>query len=393
MTDGLKERILRSVTLERVVGAYLTLTRRGSALVGLCPFHDDRHPSLSVHVGKQLYKCFACDAGGDLFSFVMRMENCSFPEALRILAHRYGILPGEEAVRNPMKDLPIPKKVPVINSQFSIIEREHARFLSMLSPFRPAMDVLGDTYRRFEVGVAPVQVPFAYDKLGGRLVFPLRNETGKLCGFAGRWIGVGERPADVPKYYNSPTSGLYVKSRFLYALREAADGIRSHGFVYITEGYKDALAMHAAGFSNTVAICGVAFTEEYAGLLAPYTRRLVFLLDADPAGEDSMARLSALWDGRERMEVSRAQLPYGEDPDSLLAHRGLGGMREVIRRCTRVARLETYERLLRSESLLILEQLRLALTVEERMPLLRTLSTLKKRESRVSLILRRNVFC
>lgn len=394
MSDPLRDRISRALSLERVIGHYLPLLRQGSGLVGVCPFHDDRHPSLHVHVGKQFYKCFACGEGGDLFSFVRKMEGCSFPEALAILSRRYGILGDPDlACPSPVPRPPAVREEPAPDPlRARAIRREHEAFLRLLTPFVPPLEPLRETYRRFGVGVAPAQVPFAYTRLAGRMVFPLRDGQGQLCAFAGRWIG-GERPAREPKYYNSPASEVYEKSRYLYALGEAAEGIRRHGFVYVTEGYKDALAMHAAGFPHTVAICGVAFTAGHAESLGAYTRRIVFLLDADRAGEESMARLSAGWAGKDGWTVSRAQLPYGHDPDSLLASRGVEAFREVIVRQTRVARLETYEAALRSGVAALLDQLRLCLVAAERVPFLRALSILKRREARVALRLGRNVVC
>ena len=349
--DSLKERILRVATIEEVVAAYVPLQRSGAGYVGLCPFHADKHPSLHVHPGKQFFKCFACGEGGDLFAFVQKIEGCSFTEAMGKLAKRYSIDSREWTVDNyagkkkrtdgkgttGKRTAGSPDKtanensddqLSVVNSQLSIrtIGAANRLFASLLQPYVPEDEALRETYRLFGVGIAPPEVPADYRKMRSRLIFPIRDEKGGLVAFAARRRTDGEEGA---KYVNSPASPVYSKSRVLYALDLAGEAIRERRFVFVTEGYKDALAMHAAGFTNTVALCGVAFTAGHLRLLAGYTQRIVLLLDADRAGEASMEKIVAMLSRGtgpegERLEpaclfeVSRMQLPYGEDPDSLL---------------------------------------------------------------------------
>ncbi len=346
--DSLKERILRVATIEEVVAAYVPLQRSGAGYVGLCPFHADKHPSLHVHPGKQFFKCFACGEGGDLFAFVQKIEGCSFTEAMGKLAKRYSIDSREWTVDNyagkkkrtdgkgttGKRTAGSPDKtanensddqLSVVNSQLSIrtIGAANRLFASLLQPYVPEDEALRETYRLFGVGIAPPEVPADYRKMRSRLIFPIRDEKGGLVAFAARRRTDGEEGA---KYVNSPASPVYSKSRVLYALDLAGEAIRERRFVFVTEGYKDALAMHAAGFTNTVALCGVAFTAGHLRLLAGYTQRIVLLLDADRAGRgvDGKDRGDALVRDRPGRGAVGAGLFVRSEPDAASLRRGPG---------------------------------------------------------------------
>lgn len=447
--DSLKERLLRVATIEDVVAAYVPLQRSGAGYVGLCPFHADKHPSLHVHLGKQFFKCFACGEGGDLFAFVQKIEGCSFTEAMGKLAKRYSVdsrewtvdnyagkkkrtagkgttgkgtdgkettgegtigkgttgkkTDGKGTVGSPDKTANenSDDQLSVVHSQLSIrtIDAANRLFASLLQPYVPEDEVLRGTYRLFGVGIAPPEVPADYRKMRSRLIFPIRDEKGGLVAFAARRRTDGEEGA---KYVNSPASPVYSKNRVLYALDRAGEAIRERRFVFVTEGYKDALAMHAAGFTNTVALCGVAFTAGHIRLLAGYTQRIVLLLDADGAGEASMEKIVAMLScgtgpEGERLEpaclfeVSRMQLPYGEDPDSLLHGAGLVSFRRQITASLHLALLETYEHRLLRQIAKTVSDLSLCLSCEDRISLLSLLAKQKSRLSRVTVRLGRNV--
>lgn len=289
----------------------------------------------------------------------------------------------------------------VVNSQLSIrtIGAANRLFASLLQPYVPEDEALRETYRLFGVGIAPPEVPADYRKMRSRLIFPIRDEKGGLVAFAARRRTDGEEGA---KYVNSPASPVYSKSRVLYALDLAGEAIRERRFVFVTEGYKDALAMHAAGFTNTVALCGVAFTAGHLRLLAGYTQRIVLLLDADRAGEASMEKIVAMLScgtdpEGERLEpaclfeVSRMQLPYGEDPDSLLHGSGFVSFRRQITASLHLALLETYEHHLLRQIAKTVSDLSLCLSCEDRISLLSLLAKQKSRLSRVTMRLGRNV--
>ena len=399
--DSLKERILRVATIEEVVAAYVPLQRSGAGYVGLCPFHADKHPSLHVHPGKQFFKCFACGEGGDLFAFVQKIEGCSFTEAMGMLAKRYSIDSREWTVDNyaGKKKRTDGKGTTGKRTAGSSIGAANRLFASLLQPYVPEDEALRETYRLFGVGIAPPEVPADYRKMRSRLIFPIRDEKGGLVAFAARRRTDGEEGA---KYVNSPASPVYSKSRVLYALDLAGEAIRERRFVFVTEGYKDALAMHAAGFTNTVALCGVAFTAGHLRLLAGYTQRIVLLLDADRAGEASMEKIVAMLSRGtgpegERLEpaclfeVSRMQLPYGEDPDSLLHGSGFVSFRRQITASLHLALLETYEHRLLRQIAKTVSDLSLCLSCEDRISLLSLLAKQKSRLSRVTMRLGRNV--
>ena len=240
----------------------------------------------------------------------------------------------------------------------------------------PEDEALRETYRLFGVGIAPPEVPADYRKMRSRLIFPIRDEKGGLVAFAARRRTDGEEGA---KYVNSPASPVYSKSRVLYALDLAGEAIRERRFVFVTEGYKDALR-----------------------LLAGYTQRIVLLLDADRAGEASMEKIVAMLSRGtgpegERLEpaclfeVSRMQLPYGEDPDSLLHGSGFVSFRRQITASLHLALLETYEHRLLRQIAKTVSDLSLCLSCEDRISLLSLLAKQKSRLSRVTMRLGRNV--
>lgn len=392
--NNLKEQLLRVVRLEEVVERYLPLGRTGSAshtLVGLCPFHTDRHPSLRVRVDRQYYKCFACGEGGDVFRFVQQIEGIGFREALEKLAAWYGLSAGTNMVLlQPMRrKVQNFKPVAVASpSAIAYLLREHGVMLSCLTGYAPSDTLLADAYRAFEVGMAPSSLPAAYQSLCCRLIFPIRNEAGELVAFAGRYQG--EPHQGVAKYVNSPTTVVYHKEHLLYGLYQAREAILQHGFAYITEGYKDVLAMHAAGFEHTVALCGTALTVHHASLLKHYTRRAVVMLDGDAAGAEG-SRKAAIRLQAAGIAVSYLTLAPGDDPDSLLHRLGKESFVSAIRRLTNICRLETYERELLAQQQALYSNLALALAPEERRRMLRALLPLRRRLGMVTKRLGRNV--
>lgn len=390
---NLKDRIKQVARLEEVVERYLPLKRGGSSaktLVGLCPFHADRHPSLYVNVKEQYYKCFACGEGGDLFKFVQQMEGCDFRTALHKLAAWYG-LPDTgndyRSVKYPPvqpKQQPAPVE-PVSQLYIDNLLRNHQMVLDLLEEYVPEEEILRETYSRFEVGIASYFLPPDYDAFCNRLIFPIRNERGGLVAFAGRYRGETEG-TDIRKYVNSSTSPIYHKSEILYGLYQAQDEIHKHKFVYITEGYKDVLAMHAAGFQNTVALCGTALTEDHAALLSRYTRCAIVMLDGDEAGQTNGFRSARLLSAK-GFSVGRIILEPEQDPDSQLRKMGDTEFTGYIRKATRFSRLEIYETDLLKQIKQLLSDLQLALTTTERADLFARMIPLHKRLGKVTTLL------
>lgn len=298
----------QSHPIEEVAARYATLHRQGNNYKMLCPFHDDHHPSMTIHVGRQFFKCHACGEGGDVFKLVQQFEHCSFGEAIeRLTGTRHDPPAPPDRSRQPTN-----KEILVS----ATIARDNETFLQMLLPYAAGEKQLSSAYLDFEVGMAPHLLPDRWRKFAGRLIFPIRNEEGMLTGFAGRSHTTG------PKYLNSSAGEGFHKDRMLYGIHRAAEIITRTGVVYLVEGYKDALAMHAAGLINTVAIGGTAFTAGQREILARNgVKQVRVVLDGDHAGQNAACRIAAHC-REERWEVVNSRLPSGEDPDSLYCRLG-----------------------------------------------------------------------
>ena len=357
--------------IEEVIGRYVQLTRKGKSLLGLCPFHEDHHPSLVVNQEKQYFTCFACGEKGDVIHFLQKIEGLSFKEAVKklkienvTLKIKSEVKPGVK-LTNPVCET---EKFSIFNSQFSI--EKNLQFFSSLLPAASGDSDLTPTWLDFEVGTSPAMVAGEWKAMRNRLVFPIRDEEGILVGFGARRLT--EAPGS-PKYINSPTSELYRKNELLYGLNIARKAIREKGYAILVEGYKDVLAMHAAGFGNTVALCGTALCDGHIALLKKYTSRVLVMLDADTAGRNASEKAVSLL----RMQGIRAygvELPEGEDPDSLFRlwgkERFIGYLRKKLAEDSP------------SEEALLLERIRIGIQtlsgitdMTERMQALRRLNT------------------
>lgn len=289
--------------IEEVIGRYVQLTRKGKSLLGLCPFHEDHHPSLSVNPEKQYFTCFACGEKGDVIHFLQKIEGVSFGEAVKKLKVENGKMKIKSEVKPEIK----------LTKSVCETEKQNLQFFSSLLPAASGDSDLTPTWLDFGVGTSPAMVVGEWKAMRNRLVFPIRDEEGILVGFGARRLT--EVPGS-PKYINSPTSELYRKNEILYGLHIARKAIREKQYAILVEGYKDVLAMHAAGFSNTVALCGTALCDGHIVLLKKYTSRVLVMLDADTAGRKASEKAVSLL----RMQGIRAygiELPEGEDPDSL----------------------------------------------------------------------------
>lgn len=318
MAQHTVDQIKKSVRIEEVAGRYIKLSRRGKLFTGLCPFHDDHHPSLTVDAQKQTFVCYACGEHGDVIAFVQKAEKCSFAEAMEKLKIENGALKMNKRKEKLVDRNTEAKQFSTFNSQLSI--EKNLQFLSSLFPYACGDSELTPAYLDFEVGVSPAMVPKEWHRMRRRIVFPIRDEMGQLIAFAARRQS-GDNP-DEPKYINTSVDEGYRKSEHLYALHRAKLAIAKEGFAFVVEGYKDAIAMHAAGFRNTVALCGTALCKGHVALLKKYTSQVTVLLDADRAGLKAAAeavailRCGGIW-------AVRGCLPDGEDPDSLFRLQGM----------------------------------------------------------------------
>lgn len=307
-SDELIEEVRSRNDIVDVISGYVRLTKRGSTYFGLCPFHNEKTGSFSVSPNKQMYYCFGCGAGGNVFTFLMQYENFSFPEAMEALAERAGIeLPKQEMSAQAKKEADKRQILLEINKAagkyyYMLLRSEHGKQAYEYFKKRELSDAtmqkfgLGysdkysdDLYRYLrklgyddailkESGLVSIdEVRGGHDKFWNRAMFPIMDVHNKVIGFGGRVMGDGE-----PKYLNSPETKIFDKSRNLYALNFARQTKKPQ--MLLCEGYMDVIALHQAGFDNAVASLGTAFTSGHASLLKRYTKEVYLTFDSDGAG-------------------------------------------------------------------------------------------------------------
>jgi DNA primase len=334
------ERIRSSVSIVDVVQQYVQLRKTGRNWVGLCPFHAERSPSFNVREETGRYKCFGCDASGDLFTFVREIEHLDFVGAVELLAAKAGIQltytsTGQSKERARRKQL--------VEVMAAAVDWYHQRLLTDPAA-RPARDYLrsrglsGDVARQFRIGWAPdawdalskgAGLPAAalrdvglafenrrgnlQDSFRARVLFPIFDEQGDPVALGGRVLPGSDDPA---KYKNSPETPIYTKSRTLYGLNWAKASIVAADQAIVCEGYTDVIGFHRSGVPRAVATCGTAFTEEHVRLLKKYASRVVLAFDADAAGQGAAERFYE-WEQKYQVEVSVARFPGGKDPGDL----------------------------------------------------------------------------
>ncbi len=339
------EEIRARVNIADLIGRYVHLKPRGSRYVGICPFHPDKSPSLTVSPEKGLYHCFGCGEGGDVFRFLMAIERIEFPEAVRRLAEEAGVplqrSEGGTGQRERLRAL-LERVARFFEGKLSEpVGRRALRYL------REARGFTEETVRRFRLGYAPpgdlVLQTFLSElpelqTLGlvlegergrwsffrDRVIFPLLDAQGRVVGFAGRALRDEE-----PKYLNTRATPLFEKGHLLYGLAQARNGLAQRGFALLVEGYTDVIAAHQHGFTNAVASMGTAFTPQQARLLRRFVPKVLLAYDRDAAGRAATLRgVAQLL--RAGLEVEVVVLPPGEDPDGLLRRGGPEAFREFL---------------------------------------------------------------
>ncbi len=353
--DGLVNEIKRRLSIIDLIESYTSVKKTGRGYVGLCPFHDDRNPSMHIDEEKGLFHCFSCGAGGDILGFYMRYNNTTFPEALQELAKRANI-PIE-------KTAPRAKGSSAAGALFkinSIVSKYYQKTLEESARGKPALEYIAkrgiprDVATEFGLGYAPEgwdnlakfltkhKAPLGlaervgllvrrnsgdghYDRFRGRLMFPIVNVDGKVIGFGGRVIdGEGE-----PKYINSPESEIYHKRSSFYGLDKSRDHIRRARRAIIVEGYMDFLSVYVSGIKNVVATLGTALTRDHVGVLKRYTDRYVVIFDGDESGIKAAVRSLDVF-LEEGLLPNVVILPEGTDPDSFLSERGKDALLSLI---------------------------------------------------------------
>ena len=346
-----KQLIIDTARIDEVVQDFVHLRRKGSAFVGLCPFHKDRHPSFIVTPSKNICKCFACGAGGTPVSFIMKILNCSFVEALRYLAQKYNIpvpereMTEEEEQRQSEREaLYLANEVAAKFFTEQLLSSEEG--LDIALPYFTQRGVRSEAIQTFGLGYSPgdrralakyveahgydmesfVATGLLYapsegrpsaDRYHERVIFPIYNVGGRVVGFGGRTM----RKADkIAKYINSPESIIYDKSRELYGLYQAKRAIAQLDQSIIVEGYLDVISMHQVGIENVVATSGTALTENQIQLLRRFSRNVLVLFDGDEAGVKAALRSIDMLLA-EGMQIKLLVLPDGEDPDEFVSKR------------------------------------------------------------------------
>ena len=328
-----------------VIDSYLNLQKSGASYKAACPFHKEKTPSFMVNPQRQIFHCFGCSEGGDLYKFVMLYEGIDFAAAVTMLAKRGGITieyekgtggPGEDksALYDLMDEVSNFYRRVLVESSAGERAREYLA----------ARELTEETLKDFLIGCAPDRwdailtwarkhertnkdleevglilkstKPGAagryYDRFRNRIIFPISNDRGNVVAFGARVMD-----DSLPKYINSPETPIYSKSNVLYGLNFSKKGIREKGFVVIVEGYLDVIVPYQYGVNNLVATSGTALTSRQVSLLKKYTKSAVMLFDADQAGEAASLRgLDILLE--HDMEVKISTLPKGEDPDSFV---------------------------------------------------------------------------
>lgn len=354
------DRIRGSLDIADVIGSYIQVKRVGATAKALCPFHKEKTPSFHINPARQAFHCFGCGVGGDVFKFVMLYENVDFPTALRLMASRAGVALEFDEDRTGAK-----RNGPAKDDLFKANEEASRRYLRELlqSPeAEPARAYLKrrmletDVWKEWGIGYAPEGWGFLsdsagplggagkkvleaagllsssekghlYDRFRGRVMFTIRDELGRAVGFSGRVLKVDDKAGG--KYVNTPETALFRKSRLLFGLDKARRDILDKREAILCEGQIDCIRCHLAGFRQTVASQGTAFTEEHARLLKRYADKAVIVLDADAAGRKAALRTAELLI-EEGLAVSLAALPPGEDPDSLIIKGGAEAFGTVL---------------------------------------------------------------
>ena len=352
-SDDVIEEIRSKNDIVDVISGYVKLQRKGSSYFGLCPFHNEKSPSFSVTPSKQMYYCFGCGAGGNVYTFVMQYENYDFVEAVKFLADRAGVeLPEESNSEENRRSSNLRKTLLEINKKaaYFYVYKLRQPDGRIGYEYLTGRALSPDTIRHFGLGYAGKyrdelyrylkkegysdevlresglisydEKRGIYDKFFNRVMFPIMDVNSRVIGFGGRVMGEGE-----PKYLNSPETKVFEKSRNLYGLNLARSSRAS--YMIICEGYMDVIAMHQAGFSNAVASLGTAFTSGHASLLKRYTEEVLLCYDSDNAGVKAALRAIPICKSAGlRVKVINMQ-PY-KDPDEFIKNLGQEAFQERI---------------------------------------------------------------
>ena len=360
--------VKQQADIVKVIEGYIRLRKAGAQnYSGLCPFHKEKSPSFSVHAVRQFYHCFGCQASGDVFSFVGKIENVGFPEAVRIVAQKCGI-------PLPKKEFSSPEQAAESRQRMKLLELHEAATAFFEDQLRSPEGALAREYlagrgltpegiKTFRIGYAPDGFNALRDRLSGmadnetlrasglfsskeqgdgtlgpiydrfrkRIMFPICNESGRVIAFTGRTLsGAAEGEKAGPKYFNSPETPLYSKSLVLFNLDKARTAIRQAEYALLVEGQMDCISVFLRGIQNVIATSGTAFTEQQVALLRRHTTNIVVNFDPDDAGGNAAEKSIALLT-EEGFTIKLVTLDGGLDPDRFIRERGVEAYVGAIR--------------------------------------------------------------
>jgi len=362
--DSIIEEIRSRADIYEVVSEFVPLKKAGKNYKGLCPFHSEKTPSFSVSPEKQIYHCFGCGAGGNVFKFLMEKEDLPFIDTIKRLAHRYQVAIPESSYKSQggasHNEREALLNCNTLTMQYFASQLKNPQAGKTAREYLASRDFDGQAIDDYQIGWAPSgwhnlqahlesQVKCSrdtlakyglvskkeaaetrdkkdayYDRFRERLIFPIQDNRGNIIAFGGRVLGDGE-----PKYLNSPETSVYKKGQHLFGLNKAKEAIRHEDQALIVEGYFDQMRAWESGVQNTVATCGTALTAQQALLLKPLTSKVTLVFDADPAGHAAAERgFEVLQENG--LSVFVAVLPEGHDPDSLIQKQGKDAFLKLI---------------------------------------------------------------
>jgi DNA primase len=369
-SDNFKESLKQQADIVRMVGDYVKLKKAGAQnFSGLCPFHNEKTPSFSVHATRQFFHCFGCGESGDVFTFVQKVENITFPEAVRLVAQKLGVAMPKISFSSPAEARDAQVRMALLDvhvraTQFfqECLRRPEG---ANAREYLKSRGLDAETIGRFRIGYAPdsgfllrdalrqefdeellresglfswkeggsqpsaishqekpqtgQQTAAIYSKFRNRVMFPIANDQGKVIAFTGRTLSTDDKAG--PKYLNSPETAIYSKSRVLFNLDNAKEAIRKLEYSILVEGQMDCISVYAAGFHNVIASSGTAFTELQAKLLGRFSKKVVVNFDPDTAGARATERTLGLL-VEEEFEIRVLTLETGFDPDLFIRRKG-----------------------------------------------------------------------
>jgi DNA primase len=363
--------VKQQADIVKVIESYIRLRKAGAQrFTGLCPFHKEKTPSFSVHAGQQFFYCFGCQATGDVFSFVGKIENVGFPEAVRIVAQKCGI-------PLPKREFSSPEEAAGARLRTKLLELHETAAAWFEEQLRGPGGALAREYlagrgmtdegiKKFRIGYAPDGFHALHERLGGvadeetlrasglfsskeqgdggqgpiydrfrkRVMFPIANEGGRVIAFTARTLETGEKAG--AKYINSPETPLYSKGQVLFNLDKAKPAIRALEFALLVEGQMDCISVFLAGIQNVIATSGTAFTEQQVAILKRHTSNVIVNFDPDTAGANAAEKSIALLT-EEGFAVKIVTLEGGLDPDRFIRERGVDAYKEALRESRRQA--------------------------------------------------------